>query len=74
MINYNSKIVEEVRIKLLNGVLPYDLTHEEREEWSKFKDAEGSSIPSIDLTPEQEDALYKWLITDTPEENLPDEV
>jgi hypothetical protein len=62
---YNAQIVESVRQKLLNGVFPYELSNEEREEWGKFKDE--NAFPSAhgkDLTSEQEEQLYQWLITD----------
>ena len=55
-------VISQIRQKLESGILPGDLTFEERDAWSVFKASQPHWNSSDDeINEEQEDKLYQWL-------------
>lgn len=68
-----SEQIEKIREKLLNGIFPMDLSLQERELWSKYKESILVNQPEIELTEQQEKELWEWLNNVT-DEDIEDEV
>ena len=54
--------VELIKKKLQDGIFPMDLSIEEQEVWSKYKNSlTPVANEPVELTTEQDEQLFRWL-------------